>query len=119
MGLRAKLLEADRYRERCGHPLYEVHPELAFGALAGAPLRLSKHTAPGRELRRELLARVGITLPAGQPGPGGGARRAPLTDVLDAAAVAWSARRIALGQAVVIPARPQHNRGGREIAIRY
>jgi predicted RNase H-like nuclease len=118
-GLRAKLLEADRYRERCGHPLYEVHPELAFGALAGTPLRLSKHTAPGRELRRELLARAGITLPAGQPGPGPAARRAPLTDVLDAAAVAWSARRIALGQAVVIPARPQRDRGGREIAIRY
>src|SRR5579863_9975876 len=36
-GLRAKLLEADRYRQTCGHPLYEVHPELAFGAMAGAP----------------------------------------------------------------------------------
>ena len=36
-GLRAKLLEADRYRLTCGHPLYEVHPELAFGAMAGRP----------------------------------------------------------------------------------
>ena len=38
-GLRAKLLEANEYREGCGHPMYEVHPELAFGAMAGAPLR--------------------------------------------------------------------------------
>ena len=63
-GLRAKLLEANQYREACGHPMYEVHPELAFGAMAGAPLAYSKHTAPGRELRRELLARAGIVLPA-------------------------------------------------------
>ena len=34
-GLRAKLLEANEYREGCGHPIYEVHPELAFGAATG------------------------------------------------------------------------------------
>ena len=42
-----------------------------------------------------------------------------LGDILDAAAVAWSARRIAAGQAVRIPAEPQHDDHGREIAIRY
>ena len=77
-GLRAKLLQADAYRETCTHPLYEVHPELAFCALSGAPLALSKHTAPGLELRRALLARAGIVLPAGSgraaspERPGGG-----------------------------------------------
>ncbi len=115
-GLRAKLIEADAYRETCTHPLYEVHPELAFCALSGAPLAFSKHTALGLELRRGLLARAGIVLPAGNqvrvPG-------APAADTLDAAAVAWSAWRIATGQAVVIPATPQHDRHGREIAIRY
>ncbi len=115
-GLRAKLVEANRYRETCGHPLYEVHPELAFGALAGTPLALSKHTAPGRELRRELLAGAGIVLPAGRSGL---AARAPAADTLDAAAVAWSAWRIATGQAVTLPVRPQRDRQGREIAIRY
>ena len=40
-------------------------------------------------------------------------------DVLDAAAVAWSARRIAAGQAVTVPAEPQHDGAGREITIRY
>jgi len=106
-GLRAKLLEADRYRGSCAHPLYEVHPELAFGVLAGMPLALSKHTAAGRD----LLRRAGIEVPR--------IRSAPVTDTLDAAAVAWSAWRIAAGRAVVIPGRPQHDRHGREIAIRY
>jgi predicted RNase H-like nuclease len=106
-GLRAKLLEANQYRDTCGRPMYEVHPELAFGAMAGAPLPQSKHTAPGRD----LLARAGIILPAAGP--------APLTDTLDAAAVAWSARRIAAGHAKVIPGRPQHDTRSREITIRY
>jgi predicted RNase H-like nuclease len=110
-GLRAKLIEADGYRASCGHPLYEVHPELAFGAMAGAPLAYSKHTAAGRGLRRDLLARAGIVLPR--------VPHAPATDALDAAAVAWSAWRIAAGRAVVIPARPQRDGNGREIAIRY
>jgi predicted RNase H-like nuclease len=112
-GLRAKLLEANSRRDGGGQPLYEVHPELAFLALCGTPLPLSKHGVPGRELRRELLARAGIVLPAD------GARLAPAEDTLDAAAVAWSAWRIATGRAVVIPDRPQRDRHGREIAIRY
>jgi predicted RNase H-like nuclease len=115
-GLRAKLLEANRYRETCGHPLYEVHPELAFSAMAGRPLAYSKHTTAGRDLRRELLARHGLAVPAN---PTGIVPLAPVTDILDAAALAWSAWRIATGQAVTLPDRPQHDRQGREIAIRY
>jgi predicted RNase H-like nuclease len=111
-GLRAKLLEANRYRETCGHPLYEVHPELAFGAMAGAPLAASKHTGPGRDLRHGLLARAGIEIPGGSPAT-------ILSDILDAAAVAWSARRIAAGQAATVPSAPQHDGRGREIAIRF
>jgi predicted RNase H-like nuclease len=111
-GLRAKLLEANTYWDVCAHPLYEVHPELAFGAMAGEPLPYSKHTASGRELRRELLAGVGIVVPAS-------VAPVPVTDVLDAAAVAWSACRIATGQAVTLPPRPQRDAQGREVAIRY
>jgi predicted RNase H-like nuclease len=110
-GLRARLLEADRFRASCGFPLYEVHPELAFCVLAGAPLAHSKHTAAGRERRRELLSRAGISLPR--------IARAPVTDTLDAAAVACSAWRIGTGRAVVIPARPQRDDRGLPIAIRY
>ena len=110
-GLRAKLLEAEVYRATCDDPLYEVHPELAFGVLAGAPLEHSKHTEAGRDLRRELLGRAGLVVPRDP--------LAPVTDTLDAAAVAWSAWRIATGQAIVIPGRPQSDGQGREIAIRY
>jgi predicted RNase H-like nuclease len=87
-GLRPKLLEANEYLQTCGHALYEVHPELAFGAMAGAPLPHSKHTAPGRDLRRELLTAAGIILPT----PARRSPAPPVTDTLDAAAVAWSAR---------------------------
>ncbi len=120
-GLRARLLEADRYRGSCPHPLYEVHPELAFRAMAGAPLEHSKHTPQGRELRRDLLSRAGIALPPTPRAstPRAPTPRAPVTDTLDAAAVAWSAWRIATGRAVVIPARPQQDELGLQIAIRY
>jgi predicted RNase H-like nuclease len=111
-GLRAKLLEANEYRDQCGHPMYEVHPELAFGAMAGAPLAASKHTGPGREARRRVLAEAGIEIPGPVPA-------AVLGDILDAAAVAWSARRIAAGQAVILPAEPQLDDQGRQITIRY
>ena len=111
-GLRAKLLEANQYRQTCVHPLYEVHPELAFSALAGAPLAVSKHTGPGRDLRRGLLARAGIEIPDGHPA-------SLLGDILDAAAVAWSARRIVAGQAATLPSVPQHDGQGREVSIRY
>jgi predicted RNase H-like nuclease len=111
-GLRARLLEANQYRETCGHPLYEVHPELAFAAMAGQPLAHSKHTPAGRDLRRQLLGRAGLEIPAVTPA-------ALMADVLDAAAVAWSARRVAAGRAVTVPAEPQRDRAGREIAIRY
>jgi predicted RNase H-like nuclease len=111
-GLRAKLLQANQYRDACGHALYEVHPELAFAAMAGEPLAASKHTGPGRDLRCGLLAGAGIEIPPGTPASLAG-------DVLDAAAVAWSVRRIAAGQAVTVPATPQYDGQGREIAIRF
>jgi len=111
--LRPKLLEANEFRAASGYRLFEVHPELAFAALAGGPLADSKHTARGRQLRRELLAGAGIVVPgrAGVRGVAG----VPLADLLDAAAAAWSAQRIAAGQAAVIPDPP----GSDDIAIRY
>jgi predicted RNase H-like nuclease len=111
-GLRGKLLEADAYRRKSPARLYEVHPELAFTALSGAPLQESKHTKAGLAIRRELLARAGLTLPARLPG-------AAENDLLDAAAVAWSARRIAAGQAITLTNPTQSADDATEIAIRY
>ena len=59
-----------------------------------------------------MLAGAGIEIP--EPVPA-----AILGDVLDAAAVAWSAWRIAAGQAVIIPSEPQLDDRGRPITISY
>jgi predicted RNase H-like nuclease len=120
-GLRPRLLDADRYRRTCAHPLHEVHPELAFAALAGAPLADSKHTPAGRASRRTLLTAAGIELRASARS--GGLRQAEPKpaehDLLDAAAVAWSARRIATGTAVTLTDPVQRADDDAEIAIRY
>jgi predicted RNase H-like nuclease len=113
-GLRRKLLEANDYRRRCQHRLYEVHPELSFSAMAGAPLRHPKRLPAGAAERRALLAAAGIVIP---PPDGPWSRVA--ADVLDAAAVAWTARRIAAGRARIVPDPPQTDTHGYEIAIRY
>jgi predicted RNase H-like nuclease len=106
-GLRAKLLDANEHRSRLG--LLEVHPELSFAAMAGGVLSFSKHVPAGRELRLSLLETAGIVLPAD----------ARDTDTIDAAAVAWSAARIADGSAVTLPDPPDYDPAGLEIAIRY
>jgi predicted RNase H-like nuclease len=115
-GLRRKILEADEFRRGAGAAagvrLHEVHPELSFAAMAGAPLPDSKHTPAGLVVRRELLAKAGILLP---PKVSGAAE----DDLLDAAAVAWSARRIADGLAVVLTNPAQRTDDGSEIAVRY
>jgi len=112
-GLRGKLLEADAFRRAAATPLYEVHPELSFAALAGGPpLADSKHTRAGLAIRRALLAQAGIALPSRVPG-------AAEDDLLDAAAVAWSAGRVAAGAAVTLTDPAQRADDGREIAIRY
>jgi predicted RNase H-like nuclease len=111
-GLRGKLLEADLFRRDANLPLYEVHPELSFAALAGAPLADSKHSPHGLAIRRALLAEAGIVVAPRVPG-------AAEDDLLDAAAVAWSARRIAAGTAAVLTDPAQRADDAAEIAIRY
>ncbi len=78
----------------------EVHPELSFAALAGAPMPAAKTTWNGQMARRAALAGAGIALPDDL----GDAGVVPVADVLDAAAVAWSARRRAAGEARSFPA---------------
>ena len=71
--------------------VYEVHPEVSFVALAGQHLEVSKKQWNGHNARRALLAAHGILIPddLGNTGTVGA------DDVLDAAAAAWSAHRIA------------------------
>jgi predicted RNase H-like nuclease len=107
--LRAKILEVDAHR---GDPrIHEVHPELSFAAIGGSPLP-SKRSWNGASARRRLLAEVGIEIPDEL----GDAGRVPPDDVLDAAAAAWTAGRIAIGRAICLPADPPLQ-DGRPIAI--
>ena len=113
-GLRAKVLEADDYRDGGPHELVEVHPELAFATLAGAPMAYAKKTWNGQNERRHALAATGVQLPNSLSGAGS----VPVDDVLDAAVVAWTARRLAQGQAVRVPDPPdQFDHRGRPIVI--
>lgn len=102
-GLRTKLLQVDEWVHETGRRAVEVHPEVTFAQLAGAPLTVGKHTWAGAELRRDLLSRAGIVL----SDLGAAGHRAGVDDVLDAAAVAWSARRVALGTAIARPDPPE------------
>ncbi|HEU0181131.1 MAG TPA: DUF429 domain-containing protein, partial [Agromyces mariniharenae] len=89
----------------------EVHPECAFAAMAGAPLASSKRTADGVVERRALLAANGIEVGADRVGG------AQPDDVVDAAAVAWSAHRVATGIAVSLPDPPERDAQGRPVAV--
>ncbi len=89
--LRHKIREVDEWAGRCERCVVEVHPEVSFAAMHGAPLAAPKKSWAGMAERRRLLAAQAITVPDRL----GAAGRAAVDDVLDAAAVAWTARRIA------------------------
>jgi len=93
--------------------LREVHPEVSFARLAGAPVAESKRSWTGVVRRRALLAEAGIELPDDL---GDAGRLAAADDVLDAAVAAWSAARIAAGKAVSLPDPPEVL-AGRTVAI--
>jgi predicted RNase H-like nuclease len=93
--------------EELGDPrVIEVHPEVSFAAMAGAHLAYPKSTWNGQMLRRRILAGQGIELPDEL----GEAGHVPAADVLDAAAVAWSAGRYARGIAGSLPVGARHGR---------
>jgi predicted RNase H-like nuclease len=103
-GLRARILEVDRWVRGYAGRVVEVHPEVSFATMAGAPLVAGKTTWSGVEQRRQLLAGSGVPL-AGDLGAAGAL--AGVDDVLDATAAAWSARRVAAGTAVLLPDPPE------------
>jgi predicted RNase H-like nuclease len=112
-GLRRAILEVDPCA-REDDRIVEAHPEVTFHTLASGPLPRKKSWA-GQMERRRLLQRVGLRLPH-DVGP---ASVAPADDVLDAAAMAWTAHRVAKGLARPLPDSPaQHDpQTGRRIAI--
>jgi predicted RNase H-like nuclease len=98
-GLRHAILEVQPLAAR-DERLFEVFPEASFVRANGdVHLAASKLSWNGVELRRGILCAQGIVLPSdlGRSGHAG------VADVLDAAAVAWSAWRIATGRGEPIP----------------
>lgn len=95
--------------------IHEVHPEVSFRVLNGdIALLHRKKTWGGAHLRRRRLIDVGIVVPDDL----GEVDQVGVDDILDAAIAAWSARRIARGQARSFPAAPtQQDASGRTIAI--
>ncbi|MDP9792398.1 putative RNase H-like nuclease [Catenuloplanes nepalensis] len=110
-----RILDVDAWLRGGPRPrTVEVHPELSFARMAGAPLPDSKKTWSGTVHREELLRGHGIRLPR-DIGPAG--RVVPVDDVLDAAAAAWTARRAAAGEADRVPADPEVFSDGLPAAI--
>jgi predicted RNase H-like nuclease len=102
--LAAKTLEVDAFVRSTTTPVIEVHPELSFATMAGAPLPWGKKTWAGTQHRQALLAGAGLQLSTdlGEAG-----HRAAVDDVLDAAAVAWTAQRFTRGEAFPLPDPPE------------
>ena len=112
--LRQKILEVEPVARRDAR-VFEVHPEVSFRALAGRHLETSKGQWNGQMERRAFLAAHGIVIPddLGNTGTVGA------DDVLDAAAAAWSAHRIAIGKGTALPDAPEYDDADRRVAIWY
>jgi predicted RNase H-like nuclease len=110
---RQRVLSVDAWVRTTDCTVREVHPEVSFAHLAGRPLRTRKKTWEGAEQRRQLLATADIDLTGLTVGDDGVA----VDDVLDAAAVAWTARRMLTGEAISIPDPPEQFSDGMPAAI--
>jgi predicted RNase H-like nuclease len=96
--------------------VFEAHPELAFARLNGATPLVSKHTREGRNARRRLLERAGFRdidrwlndLPA---------KHAKPDDLLDACALAITARHILRGEGRQVPQVVERDRLGLRMSI--
>ena len=111
-----KIREVDSFARLGLSPLFEVHPELAFAQMAGAPMVHPKRTPEGFEERRGLLLQhlPGVQLPErSSMGP------AKPDDWIDAAAVAWTARRIHEGIASRVPGQETYDQHGLLMAIHF
>jgi predicted RNase H-like nuclease len=110
-----KMADAAPYWQLTPERIREVHPECSFAEMNGAPLMSRKRTRDGHRERLALLEREGVRIDDAVLGR----CAAPSDDVVDAAAVAWSAQRIASGRACSFPDPPERDTDGRPVAIWY
>lgn len=120
-----RIVELDRWLRAtpaAREKVFECHPEVSFWAMnVGVPLDQPKKVkgiaaAPGLELRRRLLETAGFAPEILSPLK---ARelRVGEDDLIDACAAAWTAGRIARGEATSFPSPPERDAHGLPIAI--
>ena len=112
--LAGKILEVEAWLPHAPCGVWEVSPELSFALLIGQPAHAPKKTWAGMVQRRQALLAAGISVD-GVGVPAG--TRASVDDMLDAAAAAWTARRLLSGLARSFPDPPAPGRNGRSVAI--
>lgn len=112
LALAPKIFEVDAHA--ADPRIHEVHPEVSFRMMNdGNPLPHRKKSWGGMQARLRLLHRHGIALPPSL----GAADPVGIDDVIDAAAAAWSARRIHEGSARRFPEHPRQKDAGRTIVV--
>jgi len=108
-----KILDVDAFvRGATPITVVEAHPEVSFAELDPSCVVPSKATPAGRSARRRALRDVGLEPPPYEPGRGYAA-----DDLLDACAVAWTARRYAARTAYSLPDPPEVFSDGLPAAI--
>jgi predicted RNase H-like nuclease len=108
-----KILEVDAYvHSPRSFRIVEVHPEVSFAAMDAASVVPAKRTAAGAESRSRALRAAGIEPPSYVRGQGYAA-----DDLLDACAAAWTAARVARGDAETVPDPPETFSDGLPAAV--
>lgn len=98
-----KILEVDAYvRSPRSCRIVEVHPEVSFAAMDAASVVPAKRTTAGVASRERALRAAGIEPPSYVRGQG-----YAVDDLLDACAAAWTAARVARGDAEILPDPPE------------
>ncbi len=125
-GILPKIREVDQLMTPARqHTVFEAHPELAFTSLTGAPMPANKRTPAGREARLHALTRApGPQFPnlrqvVAQTLASFRRTQAASDDLLDACVLAWTAQRIATGDANHVPAVPPVDARGLRMEIWY
>jgi predicted RNase H-like nuclease len=107
-----KIIEVDRWISRVTQArVREVHPEVCFRVLNGAPLAHSKKDDEGRRERLAILARHGVVFDPLAERKRLASSRVGVDDLIDAAVALVTARRISEGTAAVLGDGARDGRG--------
>jgi predicted RNase H-like nuclease len=110
VGILRKIREVDRAMTPARQArVHEGHPEVIFTVMAGGLTPPRKATAEGRAVRLRLLRREFPDLDERLAALD---RRSLVADALDAYACLWTARRLARGEALRLPAEAERDARG-------